>query len=67
MRSPLAIREKNIEQEPADNGGVKSGIPAGGQNEPRLNGIVKSPIPAATVEIGQIVPAASSALSIDMP
>ena len=66
MRPPLAISERRSQQEPAENGAVKSGIPAGGQNEPYCNGIVKSPI-SATVEIGQTVSAASYALNTDMP
>ena len=66
MWSPLTISEKRSQQEPAENGAAKSGIPAGGQNEPYCNGIVKSPI-SATVEIGQTVSAASYALNTDMP
>ncbi|XVE97559.1 hypothetical protein REPUB_Repub03eG0029700 [Reevesia pubescens] len=60
MWSPLAISEKRSQQEPVENGAVKSGIPAGGLKEPYCNGIVKSPI-------GQTVSAASSALNTDLP
>ena len=66
MWSPLAISDKRSQQEPVENGAVKSGIRAGGQKEPYRSGIVKSPFPA-TVEIGQTVSAASSASNTDMP
>ncbi|XP_022750181.1 protein tesmin/TSO1-like CXC 5 [Durio zibethinus] len=65
MWSPLALSEKRSQQDPVENGAVKSGNRAGGQKEPFHNGIVKSPTPA-TVEIGQIVSAASSASNTDL-
>ncbi|KAK6236835.1 hypothetical protein SCA6_012172 [Theobroma cacao] len=66
MCSPLAISEKRIQQQPVENGAVKSGNQGGGQKEPYRNGIVKSSIPAP-VEIGQTVSAACSALHTDLP
>lgn len=66
MCSPLAISEKRSQQQPVENGAVKSGNQGGGQKEPYRNGIVKSSIPAP-VEIGQTVSAACSALHTDLP
>ncbi|XVF35465.1 hypothetical protein REPUB_Repub18cG0148300 [Reevesia pubescens] len=68
MWSRLAISEKRSQKEPLENDAIESGIRAGGQiqKQPYCSGIAKSPIPA-TVEIGQTVSAASSALNTDTP
>ncbi|PPD67451.1 hypothetical protein GOBAR_DD35669 [Gossypium barbadense] len=64
FQSPLS--EKRSEQEPAENGAIKSGNQAVGQKLPYPNGIVKSPNPAPA-EISQTLSAATSVLNTDLP
>lgn len=63
---PSAPSEKRNEQEPVENGAIKSGNQAVEQKQPYPNGIVKSTNPAPA-EIGQAPSAATSALNTDLP
>ncbi|MBA0633941.1 hypothetical protein Godav_022396 [Gossypium davidsonii] len=63
---PSPLSEKRSEQEPAENGAIKSGNQAVGQKQPYPNGTVKSPNPAPA-EISQTLSAATSVLNTDLP